>query len=84
MGFAGLGRIYVGQYVTGLVYFFTLGFWGLGTIYDLILLYNKNFTDAYGRIVLKDAIIYSHYCIIAEIFLIIGCYLMIYINTENL
>ncbi len=35
-GFAGLHRFYLGQYFLGFAYFFTGGFFGIGTVLDLI------------------------------------------------
>jgi len=37
-GFLGLHRFYLGKKVTGILYLLTFGFWGLGIIYDWILI----------------------------------------------
>lgn len=37
-GFAGFHRFYAGKWVTGIIWFFTLGFFFIGTIVDLFLI----------------------------------------------
>lgn len=37
-GLAGFHRLYAGKWITGLLWFFTLGFLGIGTIIDLFLI----------------------------------------------
>ena len=47
-GILGFHRIYIGKYTTGIIWFFTGGFFGLGALYDLfslgtqVKLYNIN------------------------------------------
>lgn len=52
-GCAGLHRLYTGHILSGLLYMFTYGLCGIGTIVDLIKLLQGNFTDKNGRL-LKD------------------------------
>ncbi|MFP4354221.1 MAG: protein kinase domain-containing protein [Phycisphaerae bacterium] len=50
--FAGLGgiqRLYVGKTVSGLLYLFTFGFFGVGQLLDLIAISAGRFTDHRGR-----------------------------------
>lgn len=49
LGGLGVHRFYVGKIGTGLLWLFTLGFWGIGTIVDFCLIYDDKFTDAGGR-----------------------------------
>lgn len=49
IGFAGIHRFYLGKVKTGLLWFFTFGLFGIGTIYDLYLLFQNRFTDFYGN-----------------------------------
>jgi TM2 domain-containing membrane protein YozV len=37
-GICGIHRLYLGRYVSGILYFFTLGFFGIGQIIDLALI----------------------------------------------
>lgn len=48
-GFAGVHRIYVGKVGSGILYFFTGGICGVGTIIDLILILTGGFRDSYGQ-----------------------------------
>lgn len=48
IGFAGMHRIYVGKWISGLLYFFTFGGLLLGTFYDLYQLYCGGFKDMDG------------------------------------
>ncbi|MBR5678021.1 MAG: TM2 domain-containing protein [Paludibacteraceae bacterium] len=51
IGFAGIGGLhyfYVGKYGKGLLYLFTLGFFFIGTVKDLITIASGGFTDNVG------------------------------------
>lgn len=54
LGFAGLHRFYLGQFGLGLAYFFTGGFFGIGTIIDLVrmpsLVEYSNYKIAKGKL----------------------------------
>lgn len=41
IGIAGLNRFYVGKIGSGLLYLFTFGLFGIGTIYDLFVVPNQ-------------------------------------------
>jgi hypothetical protein len=45
-GMAGLHRMYLGQPLTGFVWFFTWGLCGIGTLYDLVTM--QSLVDAYN------------------------------------
>lgn len=45
----GLHRMYVGKVGSGVVYFFTFGLCGIGTIIDLISILSGGFRDSYGQ-----------------------------------
>lgn len=47
-GLAGLHRFYVGKMIGGLLYLFTWGLFGIGTIIDLISILSGSFRDRYG------------------------------------
>lgn len=53
LGFLGLHRFYVGKTGTGLIWLFTLGFLGVGQIFDLVLIATGEFRDADDRRVLR-------------------------------
>ncbi len=47
-GVAGVHRMYVGRWKTGILYTLTLGIFFMGTLYDLYELYNESFKDTDG------------------------------------
>lgn len=47
-GLSGLHRLYVGKYVTGILYFLTCGFFFIGTICDLYSISKGSFVAADG------------------------------------
>ena len=49
MGCMGIHRFYVGKIGSGLLYFFTCGFFGIGWFFDLLLILFGVFRDNYGR-----------------------------------
>lgn len=49
LGGLGAHRFYVGKIWTGLLWLFTLGFWGVGSLVDFCLIYDNKFTDDAGR-----------------------------------
>ena len=49
LGGLGAHRFYVGKIWTGLLWLFTLGFWGIGTLVDFCRIYDNKFTDDAGR-----------------------------------
>jgi len=53
-GIGGLQRFYVGKVGTGLLFLFTGGLFGIGTIYDLIKIGSNTFTDNVGLPVVED------------------------------
>ncbi len=46
-GVAGIHRFFLGQMVMGLIFFFTLGFCGIGTIVDLFM--HKQITNRHNK-----------------------------------
>ena len=53
-GTFGIHHFYVGRTAKGIVYIFTLGFFGIGWLVDLILIVTKNFKDRDGRLVVNS------------------------------
>ncbi|MBO7474186.1 MAG: TM2 domain-containing protein [Ruminococcus sp.] len=45
LGFLGLHRFYVGRTRTGILYLFTFGLIGIGSLVDLIYIISDRFTD---------------------------------------
>ncbi len=44
-GLAGLHRFYVGRWFSGILYLFTFGFFGLGSLFDLFMILTGSFCD---------------------------------------
>ena len=49
LGWLGVHRFYVGKIGTGILWLFTFGLFGIGAIYDLILVGTGEFRDRHGR-----------------------------------
>ena len=49
LGFIGVHRFYVGKVGTGLVYFFTFGLFGIGWLYDFVMILIGSFQDKAGN-----------------------------------
>lgn len=48
-GIAGMHRFYVGKIKSGILYLLTLGFFGIGSIVDIIKMQRGTFTDKDGK-----------------------------------
>ncbi|NIZ40096.1 TM2 domain-containing protein [Entomospira entomophila] len=51
LGSLGVHRFYVGRPVSGIVWILTLGFFGIGTIVDIIMIVMGKFKDGQGNYV---------------------------------
>ena len=51
VGAIGVHRFYVGKIGTGILYIFTLGLLGIGTLVDLILIVVGSFKDKEGKVI---------------------------------
>jgi TM2 domain-containing membrane protein YozV len=49
LGLGGIHRFYVGKFWTGIIWFFTGGFLGIGTLIDFIMILLGSFKDKYER-----------------------------------
>lgn len=50
-GYMGVHRFYSGSIGLGIVYLFTLGFWGIGTFIDFITILVGSYRDSNGRLI---------------------------------
>lgn len=48
LGICGIHRFYIGKWATGILYFFTLGLFGIGWLYDFIVLACGGLKDGKG------------------------------------
>lgn len=53
LGLGGLHRFYTGKIISGFVYLFTGGLYGLGTFIDILKIASNTFTDGTGRVIRK-------------------------------
>ena len=49
LGYLGVHRFYVGKIATGILWFLTVGLFGIGYVVDLIVIANFKFKDSYGK-----------------------------------
>lgn len=52
LGYLGIHNFYVGRIGRGILYIFTGGFFGIGYVYDIIMIITGQFRDAWGNVVL--------------------------------
>lgn len=51
-GVFGVHRMYLGKWGTGIIYLLTGGLFGIGLIYDFVILITRSFKDCYGKVVM--------------------------------
>lgn len=49
LGIFGVHRFYTGRFITGLIYLFTLGLFGFGVVFDLIIIGVGRYMDSDGN-----------------------------------
>jgi TM2 domain-containing membrane protein YozV len=49
LGYIGIHRFYVGKTLSGVLYFFTLGLFGIGTLVDFVMILLGSFKDSAGK-----------------------------------
>ncbi len=53
LGFLGIHRFYTGNFLLGIIYFFTFGLFGIGVLIDFILILCDSYKDSNGKILAK-------------------------------